>query len=269
MISKFEIKGELYSCDFLKPLSLAIPLVFNGEQPSSYGVPKAISNAYEDGNFIGDVRRGGSCNFETIEMTPHCNGTHTECIGHITKERVSVADSLNVRMSKCALISVELISANTTDEKYNSTMNETDKVITKKQLEERLKKHSSLEFNSLAIRTLPNRESKKTEDYTDLPAYFTKDAIDYIFELGIDNLLVDLPSIDRLYDDGLMTNHRAFWQVDEDRNINESTLQKTVTEFIFVEDDINDGYYILDLQIPPFESDAAPSTPILYKLEKQ
>lgn len=269
MISKFEINNTHYFCDFSKPLSLAIPMVFNGEQPSSYGVPKAVSNAYEDGNFIGDVRRGGSCNFETIEMTPHCNGTHTECVGHITKERVSIAESLKERISKCVVISVELVGFGTTNEKYNETKKDDDLVITKEQLKEVLKEYDSLEINSLAIRTLPNSESKKTDDYSELPAYFTKDAIEYIFELGIDNLLVDLPSIDRLYDEGKMTNHRTFWQVDEDRNINKSTLYKTITEFIFVEDEIKDGYYILDLQIPPFVSDAAPSTPILYKLEKQ
>ena len=269
MISKFEINNTHYFCDFSKPLSLAIPLVFNGEQPSSYGVPKAVSNAYEDGNFIGDVRRGGSCNFETIEMTPHCNGTHTECVGHITKERVSIAESLKERMSKCVVISVEPVVFGTSNEDYNETMKDDDMVITKEQLREILKEYDRIEFNSLAIRTLPNSDSKKTDDYSELPAYFTKDAIEYIFELGIDNLLVDLPSIDRLYDEGKMTNHRSFWQVDEDRNINKSTLHKTVTEFIFVEDEIKDGYYILDLQIPPFVSDAAPSTPILYKLEKQ
>lgn len=269
MISKYEIDNDNYFCDFSKPLSLAIPLVFNGEQPSSYGVPKAVSNAYEDGNFIGDVRRGGSCNFETIEMTPHCNGTHTECVGHITKERVSIAESLKERISKCVVISVEPTGFSGTSEKYNETKKDDDLVITREQLKEILKEYDSFEYNSLAIRTIPNSESKKTGDYSELPAYFTKDAMEYIFELGIDNLLVDLPSIDRLYDEGKMTNHRTFWQVDEDRNINKSTLHKTITEFIFVEDEIKDGYYILDLQIPPFVSDAAPSTPILYKLEKQ
>ncbi len=269
MIAEFNINGIHYKCDFAKPRSLAIPLLFNGVQPSSYGVPKAVSSAYEDGNFVGDVRRGGSCNFETIEMTPHCNGTHTECVGHITKERVSVTDSLKVRMSKCALISLEPKSASETDEEYNPTMQNSDKIITKKQLVDELAKYSELEINSLAIRTLPNRESKKTEDYNDLPAYFTKDAMDYIFELGIDNLLTDLPSIDRLYDEGMMTNHRAFWQVNEEREVNQATLHKTVTEFMFADDSTADGYYILDIQLPPFVSDAAPSSPILYKLEKK
>ena len=70
--------------------SIAIPLQFDGPQPNTYGVAAATSKAYEQGGWVGDVRRGGSCNFETYTFTPHCNGTHTECVGHIAAERISV-----------------------------------------------------------------------------------------------------------------------------------------------------------------------------------
>ena len=39
-----------------------------------------------------------------------------------------------------------------------------------------------------------------------------------------------------------------------------------MTEFIFVDDDIADGRYLLDIQIAPFAADAAPSRPVLYPL---
>ena len=51
---------------------------------------KQFQNHISDGQFIGDTRMGGPCNFETYSITPHCNGTHTECVGHITNERVSI-----------------------------------------------------------------------------------------------------------------------------------------------------------------------------------
>ena len=51
--------------------------------------------------------------------------------------------------------------------------------------------------------------------------------------------------------------------------MNGTTSHKTVTEFMFADDSTADGYYILDIQLPPFVSDAAPSSPILYKLEKK
>ena len=42
----------------------------------------------------------------------------------------------------------------------------------------------------------------------------------------------------------------------------------TITEFIFVNNSIGDGTYFLNLQIAPFENDASPSRPVLYKTEE-
>ena len=36
---------------------------------------------------------------------------------------------------------------------------------------------------------------------------------------------------------------------------------------IFVEDSVQDGLYLLDLQVPMWHSDAAPSNPVLYPLQ--
>ena len=44
-------------------------------------------------------------------------------------------------------------------------------------------------------------------------------------------------------------------------------LDATITEFIYVYNHIQDGKYMLNLQIAPFENDATPSKPILYKIE--
>lgn len=269
MKAQFHISNHLYYADLSRPISLAIPLNFGGKQPNTYDVRFAQSRAYKDGTFIGDVRLGGSCNFETIEMTPHCNGTHTECIGHITSDRVHIAETDFKRISTTLLISIEPIVADDHAHHYNYTLENGDLLITKELLEAQISKHSYKELDSLIIRTIPNSQKKLSDNYDDVPAYFSLDAMEYILKLGISNLLVDLPSIDRLYDDGLMTNHRAFWKVDDVRNINPDTKNKTVTEFIYAADSVKDGYYLLEIQIPPFLSDAAPSTPILYKLEKK
>ncbi len=269
MIAQFNINDHLYLADLSKPISIAIQLDFVGKQPNTYAVPHAQSRAYKDGTFVGDIRQGGSCNFETIELTPHCNGTHTECIGHITRERVHIAETDFKRISTALLISIEPIVAGDHAHHYNYTLENGDLLITRELLEAEISKHSISELDSLIIRTRPNTDKKLTDNYDDLSAYFSKDAMEYILELGISNLLVDMPSIDRLYDDGLMMNHRAYWQVGEERDVNPRTAHKTVTEFIYAADSVDDGYYLLDIQIPPFLSDAAPSTPLLYKLEKK
>ncbi len=38
------------------------------------------------------------------------------------------------------------------------------------------------------------------------------------------------------------------------------------TELIFVRDEVEDGSYLLNLQIASFENDASPSKPVLYKI---
>ena len=77
------IDGKNLEVNFSKGQDISIPLDFNGEQPNTYGVKKAASAPFKDDQFIGDTREGGPCNFETYSFTPHCNGTHTECVGHI------------------------------------------------------------------------------------------------------------------------------------------------------------------------------------------
>jgi len=36
--------------------------------------------------FLGSVAEGGAVNFRDVQFNPHGNGTHTECLGHISPE---------------------------------------------------------------------------------------------------------------------------------------------------------------------------------------
>jgi hypothetical protein len=100
------------------------------------------------------------------------------------------------------------------------------------------------------------------------PPFFSNDAQEFIVETGFKHLLTDLPSIDRMFDEGKLSNHRIFWKVEPGSfEVNEqSRLNSTITEMIYVPDEIKDGEYILNLQIAPFASDAAPSRPLLFKV---
>ena len=42
---------------------------------------------------------------------------------------------------------------------------------------------------------------------------------------------------------------------------------KTITEMIYVSDEIRDGLYLMDLNVTNFSADASPSRPLLYKLK--
>jgi arylformamidase len=264
-----KINGREFAFDAGKPLDIAIPLDFKGVQPNAYGVEKASSSACEAGELVGDTRLGGSCNFEQVKFIPHCNGTHTESIGHITNRRISVHDSLKDAFILATLVSIVPENALHTAETYPFELNETDLLITKVALENALENVAPYSLEGLIIRTLPNDESKKSRLYLEnVPPFFSTEAMNFIVESKIKHLLVDTPSIDRIFDEGKLSNHRIFWNVAQGAfETNEKSLiNNTITELIFAPDEIEDGNYLLNLQIAAFVSDASPSRPILFRI---
>ncbi|HMK07274.1 MAG TPA: hypothetical protein VK476_07070, partial [Flavobacterium sp.] len=89
----------------------------------------------------------------------------------------------------------------------------------------------------------------------------------FIRETGIEHLLIDLPSVDKEHDEGKLLAHKAFWNVTNVNELNDDArLNATITEMIFVADNVKDGSYLLNLQIVSFENDASPSKPVLYEI---
>ena len=250
------------------PIDISIPLSFDGPQPNAFGVAPASANACEYGSLVGDTRRGGSCNFEHITLIPHCNGTHTECVGHITHERISVRNCLKDVFMPATLISVEPEETNG-DLTISRSLIETAVLSLGRALTD--VRATDTMLTALIVRTLQNDDGKLTRRYDEnnIPPYFSTEAMEFIVECGFRHLLVDLPSIDRIYDDGKLTNHRIFWNVAPGSfETNAATrIYSTITELIYVPNGVADGEYLLNLQIAPFDSDAAPSRPILFKSE--
>jgi hypothetical protein len=71
--------------------------------------------------------------------------------------------------------------------------------------------------------------------------------------------MTDLPSVDSENDNKLTAHHLFFQNIDTTWDVT-----RTITELVYIEDNVIDGLYFLQLQIAPFEADAAPSVPILY-----
>ncbi len=276
MKNSLQFNGRNYD---LSPIDISIPLRFNGAQPNAYGVEPATSKPCEYGSLVGDTRRGGSVNFEQYTFIPHCNGTHTECIGHITQERISVRDCLKEVFMPAVLITVEPSKEQddlviTSDAIAMAIKSEPGAIATGAFLPNRgsgERPPATGTRTALIVRTLPNDDNKLTRAYgaQSVPAYFTPDAMGFIVESGFKHLLVDLPSIDRLFDGGKLLNHRIFWNVEPGSfEVNDnSRINATITELIYVPNDVKDGEYLLNLQIAPFESDCAPSRPILLRSE--
>ncbi len=228
------------------PMDLSMDLSDNQTLSAWYVSPPKMEVVRENG-FLGSVEEGGDVNFRSIWFNPHGHGTHTESSGHITKEILSINKVLKNYFFRALLISLSPL------EQANG-----DRIISIPTLPE------GLDVEALIIRTLPNSGSKKSLNYADTnPPFLALDGIKVLNDFHIKHLLIDLPSVDKEKDGGELAFHHAFWEVPHVNRI-----ERTITELIFVDEKIIDGEYILELQVAPFENDASPSRPVLYKINQ-
>jgi len=218
------------------------------ETVNAFYAPPVVIEPVKAGNFIGDVRQGGAVNFKNVFLNPHGNGTHTECVGHISPNGETITDCLKHFMFVAVLVSI-----------YPQRQNNGDRCITKKQIAQALENKKP---QAIIIRTMPNDTLKLRTNYSGAnPPYIDHDAVQYMVSAGIKHLLIDLPSVDREEDGGKLLAHKAFWQYPN--NIRKNC---TITELVYIPNEVRDGSYLLNLQITSLMLDASPSKPILYKL---
>lgn len=242
-----EHNSKIIKIDLLKPLDISISLRASKNNVNAWYIGEPTIEPVKNKDWTGSAKEGAAVNFNNIYFNPHAHGTHTECIGHITEEFHSINKNLKQFFFTAELISVA-------PENYLK-----DTVISKRQIETLLKDKTP---EALVIRTMPNTKAKKKRKYSETNwTYLTEEAMVFIRERGIQHILIDLPSVDREHDGGKLLSHKAFWDFDGERR-----MHCTITEFIYVRNKIMDGSYMLNLQIAPFENDATPSKPVLYKI---
>ena len=265
---RFEVEGRRLNADFAQPLSIAIPLDFDGPQPSFYNAPAATSRPYREAGFVGDTRAGGSCNCEQLTLVPHCNGTHTECVGHVTDDRVAITERLRGGIVLALLVSLHPVAASSTGEDSDPLPAASDLLVTAESLERAFAAHPGPAPRALVVRTLPCNAARLTQAYRgSAPApYLSRQAASWLVAHGIEHLVLDLPSADRADDQGRLTAHRLFFGLPAGgRHAHDAVRPDvSITELAWVAPTIRDGWYLLDLQIPAFLTDAAPSRPLLY-----
>lgn len=248
MFASIQYNGKTYTIDFSRPLDISISLRGDDKNPMAWYLKHPEITPVKDGSFVGKVSEGASVNFNNVWFNPHAHATHTECVGHISKEFYSIQQQLKTFFFKAKLISLEpeIIGG--------------DHVITKSKIEKSL---GEVNFNALVIRTLPNYIGKisKKHSHTNWP-YLEEEAAIFIREAGIKHLLIDQPSVDKEKDDGKLLAHKAFWNYPKNPR-----FDSTITELIYVPNKIEDGDYFLNLQPASFENDAAPCKPVLYKIQ--
>jgi arylformamidase len=248
MKSNITISKIEYKVDLGEPIDISMPLHVGRDNPSAWYVAPPTIEPVRTEQFIGAVAEGGSVNFRNIFFNPHGHGTHTECVGHIANEVYSINKTLTQFFFLAELISV-------VPEKQENG----DEIITWEQIRSALHNENN---QAIVIRTLPNYSEKLSKQYSNTnPAFIEAKAMTELIALGIEHFLVDLPSVDKEMDGGVLAAHHAFWEHPEKTNLN-----RTITELIYVPEEVTDRQYLLNLQIAPFENDASPSKPILYAI---
>ena len=253
------ILGEdAFRVDLAHGTPLAIPIGPDGRHPRFFLDDPARFSRFETDGFVGAVDAGGSCNVSAITLVPHCHGTHTECVGHITHEALDVIDVCPNGLIPATLCSVTPGAAG------KETPVGPGPAITADQLD------WPEWCRALVIRCLPNEREKASRHYGQSPPYplLSVEAMDKIARAGIEHLLIDTPSIDAASDGGRLSQHRRFWQLAPgETSANPSRQHCTVTEMIFVPDHLADGPYLLSLSVSAIRGDASPSNPTLYPLQ--
>lgn len=269
MNARLQVAEREVRVDLACPFDLSVELDFQGLQVRHFGAPRASSQPYSLPGFAGLVARGASCNCESITLIPHCNGTHTECAGHLTREPLHAQRVVPRDLLPALVLSIDPVRPDQTAESSDPAPRSSDRLVTRGALHAHWAAALPFAPRALVIRTLPNERAKRTRDYTDMtPAYLTREAAHYLIERDIEHLIVDIPSIDRAHDEGRLTAHRLFFGLPpgDCALAHASRSQCTITELAYIADEVADGPYLLQLQVPAINGDAVPSRPLLYRL---
>ena len=249
MKATIEYNSRKIEVNISNPIDISIPIDVTKDNVNAWYVddPKIFPETVDDYEI--SVSKGAVVNFNNIHFNPHSHVTHTECVGHITKKVHSVNKNLKYFIFLAEVVTVVPESDGE------------DFFISEKQLKTALRNKKR---DAIVIRTLPNLTDKKSMRYSNTnPPYLLEEAAIYLREKGIKHLLIDLPSVDKEKDGGKLLAHNAFWNTS-----GEIRMHATITEFIYVPNEVEDGEYLLNLMIAPFENDATPSKPVLYKILK-
>jgi kynurenine formamidase len=212
---------------------------------------------------VGDVRLGGTCNAEVVELVPHCHGTHTECRGHLTRERLLVQET--VYDEPCIAWLASVTPEPGAEDGYPRWSLDALQRALGPALD------AGWPVEALVLRTLPNDPARRSLAYEHADPYpvFSDAAIEWLAGLPLKHLLVDAPSLDPAHDGGALRVHRLWWcMAGNPAPEGVDPARRSATEMIFVPDALRDGPWWLTLGLSPLLGDATLSRPTLYPVEK-
>lgn len=243
-VLEIEWNGRRYRSRAPVASDLSLPLAFDGTGPLAFGAGPAALRPLAAPGFSGRVAAGASCNASVLTVTPHGNGTHTESVAHLLDRGPTVPALLLTGWLPAWLASVDAPG----------------RPIAPAALTAALSHAAAAGCAAFVLRTRPNDAGKLARRYTaeDPPAWLAPETAQAFAAAGIEHLVVDLPSLDRL-DDPDLGAHRAFFGLHPDGSRDGARLRCTVTEFAYAPDELGDGLYLIDIQVPRWQLEAVPS----------
>jgi arylformamidase len=243
--------------DYSAATSLALELDFDHMHPRHFGAPPASSTAFRTDGFEGEVVLGASCNCRSITLIPHCNGTHTESVSHLTLQQEALHRIVPFAPIPAVLLTVPPRNARDTTDDTDPPPQRGDWVLTRGDLLSAWEPHVSFAAKALLLRT-------SADAHTANPPYLSRQFMRELVARGIEHLVVDLPSVDRSQDEGRLTAHRIFFGLPPDSTDRSQAIRPrcTITEFAHFPAQLRDGPCALQLQLPAFTGDAVPSRPV-------
>lgn len=239
--------GTSYKTDLAKGIDLSSIMGIPGKDMRAWGAGDVEISPVVNGDWIGSVAKGAPVNFFNIHFNPHGNGSHTEGYGHISPEKESVHDAFSRYHFVANLVRLDPESRGE------------DKVVTLKNL---LNKNLNWEGMEALIVKTGNYPEGYDFSGTNAP-YFEAELLAYIRDKGVQHVLVDTPSVDKEEDEGKLLAHHAFW------NYPKAPREGcTISELLRIPDSVNEGVYLLNIQVACFANDASPSRPVIYPLIK-
>ena len=281
------IAGVRWRVDLLNSADISIavrPFLDGASQTSAFGLPPSSAT------FACSVDGGASVNCPIVRLCAHSGGTHTECVGHALPGAVTLRDvdiSRQSGLMPALLVTVRPAPLRDSGDAYAPGAPD-DAVVGLRALQEGLAALAAaapqgfsaaalgcLPGGALVLRT-PPAPFKGAGRWTGTnPPYLTPELMRFVLALGVQHLLVDLPSVDREDDGGHLLAHRAWWGLPARGAEGEGgggggggggLSTRTITEMILADERLADGPYMLNLQVAPLDLDAAPSRPVLYPL---
>jgi kynurenine formamidase len=252
-------KNQTYVADLSAGIDLSLSIGPGGDNPNAFHIQAALFEPIRVGDFVGAVAEGGSANCEVLTLCPHGNGTHTECVGHILKNRYTVPEALTQSYFLVQVLSVEL------------DQQEERSFLAEAALHGKLR-----QADALCLRSLPNSAEKRSMVWSgNEPPYISEAAMHAIVQGSYTHLLTDFPSVDPEEDAGALAAHRIWWNVPsreetlsnpEGQWMKEVRWNACITEMVYVPEIVEDGLYLLHIQTPSLRTDAVPSKPVLYPI---